>query len=545
MHLLALSCAAGSAACDGTLPELAPPALRPLLSGHPLAAKARLVGDGPSSCSGSSDGGGSADRFCAFSVPAAADTGKTELWVINVTRVAAGKPAPCDGSSPHCLRMTDTLWTGNPIFSPSHPFVHAFSGSTLVFHPEGRSKPDELYEGMVSAWRPGWSQPRVVTSDKGVTCSAHPRAAAAVCIDSVTMGRTIELDVLAGPLVDLPASRLPNLGRIRPLRSDGARAWAAVFSSAGDDFALSAPGAGDREVLRVGRTADLGNVALREIATDAGLWSISHDGRKVYFLRDFNYDQNGSPSGTLVMADFPSGAGAAPLQPRVGRYVLVGDPAAGTDRGIGFFRDVTGDFGTFAIQPERARPDKVVTIADNVEGALVSPDGRFSVFERPNNTGDPDAVLARNDGSGSCLLAAKRGFPVFGVHFPPAATRVFWAEGSEEPDVTSEGYLARPEDCGDKQRFATNLEYLATVRDSLVVYGETPAGAQGMTLRYAHLTRAQQWPGEGVVTIGRNADAWISLVDTVSAAHVVYQVDEGPPEGQGIYVYGPIGPPAR
>ena len=54
-------------------------------------------------------------------------------------------------------------------------------------------------------------------------------------------------------------------------------------------------------------TAQLGLAAPAEVARDAGLWQLSHDGQRVFFLRA---EAPGSEANDLYVADFPSGANA-------------------------------------------------------------------------------------------------------------------------------------------------------------------------------------------------------------------------------------------
>jgi hypothetical protein len=152
----------GSAPADAApdLPPLPAPTVRLLLPGN-----ARLAGDGATTCSHGQPAAG--DVWCAVTIDHAdgADAGnRTELWVINATR-AAGESVTCDGSSPHCRRLHSDLWTGGALGGPLFPSDDHFDGDTLIFYAGGISGvPDGVYQGPVWAWRPGWSEPRVISS---------------------------------------------------------------------------------------------------------------------------------------------------------------------------------------------------------------------------------------------------------------------------------------------------------------------------------------------------------------------------------------------
>lgn len=530
------------AACDGTAggPEL-PSAPARLLAGHPDEARARLVGDGPSSCSTPDPASGGADRWCALSLPGPDDT--AELWVLNVTRAGRGQPSPCDGTSPRCVRLTRNLWTGDPDQGPAHPFAHRFDGDTLIFHADALSGPDELYRGPVWAWRPGWAAPHVITTDAGVTCSGHPRAAVAVCIDTVVEGKRIEFDILAGPLAE-DAGPLPRVGHVVPLRGGEASAWRASFSPRGDWFALSSlDDGGMREVLRVGRTTDLRRAPLQEIASDATRFEIAHDGQKIFWLRGYNYSVDGSPAGTLMMADFPTGANAVALQPRVGSFFALGTDDV--ERGVGFMQDVADDTGAFRVLPDRAHPDRVVGITDRVdaEDVVASPDGRYTAFLDVPQGGDAQTLLARNDGSGApCVLGSRPGSPAFDVHFAPASGLVFWSEEAEDPDDGDVGFVGRPDGCAGIRRFDRRLQSIDVPSDRLLVYGVSndDADVPGATLKLARLPGGRDWPDDGAVLVRAGIDDFIATVAARDAAQVVFQVAEGPDDQRGIYRFGPF-----
>src|SRR6201999_1024678 len=91
-------------------------------------------------------------------------------------------------------------------------------------------------------------------------------------------------------------------------------------------------------------------------------WTISADGKHWFYLRDFNYDVNGAPSGTLYTADFPAGTNekkiqritsAPPLVPGgstggVGAFQVLSDEND-VDQGVGFLGSVVSGKGNYRV----------------------------------------------------------------------------------------------------------------------------------------------------------------------------------------------------
>lgn len=427
------------------------------------------------------------------------------------------------------------------LIGPNFPFDHRFDGDTLIFHPDVRSKPKEIYQGPVAAWRPGWVAARALTSDKGLTCFGLPGAAVAACMDDAFTGRPVQFDLLAGPLRDVEGAgaRLPLMGRLVAQRADDEVAWQAAFSPRGDYFAFSSlePSTG-REVLRAGPVGQLDRGPPPEIVYNAARWRISHDGKKVYFLRDFNYGR-ARPLGELSIADFPSGQNVTPLRAGVGAFDLVPDLGE-VDQGVGLFEGLVMGEGDFLLMRDRARPEQLVTIARKIEFASSSFDGRFTYYPFFNRQGGQEAHIARNDGSGECLLNEDPLALVSFAHFLSPSSLVFWSEQREDTNGAYEGWFGRPDDCGGSQRFAARLGILVTSGNSLVVFGEQVEGTQFATLKYARLTAGGGWPAEGAQVIRERADRWVTVIDAPAGAHILFQVDDAPADEQGLYLFGPV-----
>jgi hypothetical protein len=516
------------------LPPLAPASLRLLMPGKP-----RLTGTGASTCS-SGPRSAESGTWCAFAKTIdAGDGGQiSELWVINMTRMIAGENVPCDGSSPHCRRMHANVWTGGALGGPFYPYDDHFDGDTLIFYAGGVStKPDGLYQGPIWAWRPGWAEPRVISSDKGLMCFGHPSADVAYCVENVFQG-PVQFDLRAGTLVDGP-NNLPLLATgVRPWKGNEI-AWHAEFSPDGKHFAISVQEPStEGEVLHIGATADLGKVALKELAYNATYWRISLDGKKIYYLQGFASEPQ--PGGALMMADFPEGTNRVQLHPKVAEYQLLGEPGT-VDRGLGLYVDRSMGASTFRVMADRTRPLELVTVAEKVDDVFVSPDGRYGLFIQVDEaTGFEKIKMASTDGKESCTLNALPESEVFSMHFLDDSSMVFWSEINPSiDDGVGQGWLARTAGCTGKQKYADKVDFITTLKDRVAIVAHTPKDDVWYALEHARIGTGAM-PLSMPVPIRAGADLILAPISDQRSTHLLFQVPDGPPEMQGIYLYGPI-----
>lgn len=479
-------------------PDLPPPPPPNMMAKQLLPGRARLVGTHLDACSNqtpSSNG----DRWCAFSLPGV-NLGKTDLWVINVTKAAAGT-VKCDqknpDTDPNCIQLTTNLWTGQPDGGPAHPTAHRFDGDTLIYHADTPANVD-LYSGPIYAWRPGWKEAKQVSSGrKAITCSAHFLTEAVVCLENITAQNVmpVQFDLTAGKLND----GAQPITRLTPLRANTqASQWRAGFSRDGQYFAWSTGGkttsAADRETLYYVKVDDIkadGKAGDRAKTVVAGVsrWNISIDGKRWYYLKNYNYDTEGNPSGTLAMRPFPDGTDdqEVVLATKVGAFQLLSD-GSNTDRGIGFFDNVSGGMGAFKIMRDVNKPDDVVTVIRGVSGALVSPDLRFVYYSQDFdvNTGSSDAWVVHTDGTGKCALQSSPTTDIFGAPFTSTSSLVFWADNIDPVDGVGEGWYANPEGCTGKKRWANGIDFWFIARDQGMLFSDSGTGDVA-TLKYMTL----------------------------------------------------------
>jgi hypothetical protein len=508
---------------------LLPPGIAP--ARRLLDADASLTGRGFTACSHQRGPGSSADRWCAFTK---AGPSAVELWVIDVTRAAAGPVPVCDGSSPLCLRMTANLWIWGAVNGPTHPYAHAFEGDTLVFYADALSGRGEVHRGPVSVWRPGWAQPRRIGGDRTVQCWGHRQELLAFCIEDLA-GDPMQpesLEVRAGAIADADGIVLPSLGRIRARGAEGPASWRADFSPAGDVFAISSPDPDPTvESLRVVATAELGTATPREIVRDVNAWQLSHDGHKLFFLRQEAAGQN-----ALYAADFPSGEGLNRLDPSVNDYTVLGGDER--DHGVAILADDGQDTTALRLIPPGAPARTVLSYRDGLEGLTISPDARFTAWMDTHFT----ARIVRSDDLRSCELNATPGHSVYRASFLDSAGLVFWTEEAGGDRDRRDGYLANPDGCLDKRRFAEAVYFIAPVGDRGIVFAdEIDDETQRATLKYAAIPGGKEWPALGPVRVHDDIDGDSVFAASLDPLLLMFRVSGGGADRAGTYLFGPAG----
>jgi hypothetical protein len=451
------------AACNGT------PVVRPAV--RLFGDQAVVTGDGGSGCTHQVPASGNGDRWCAIAKPSRNAPALTELWVLNVTRAAAGAVPPCDGTSPACLRMTPNLWTAFPTGGPGHPYSHAFDGDTLIFYANAKTNSTELHRGPVYAWRPGWAQPWQISSADGLLCYGHARAAVAYCMDDLHGDpmHPDDFELRAGTLEDSAAGRgpLPSLGRVRIFRSDGAVAWQAGFSPAGDRFAVSSPDPDPAvETLRELPVGELGHAPPREIVRDLTSWQIAHDGKVIYFMRGEGSSPGGRPLQALYTASYPAGASITRLAPAVRDYIPAGQDA--NEMGVGFLAQGDAEQVHFRLLRDTTMPDQAATLfstTDDLEGVRISPDGRTTAWRDSLLV----ARMVRHQDLASCVLNTTDQHHATMPQYLADSSLLFWTQEAGENDSRQDGFTATP-DCQGKREFARGVDLIIPVGDRAVVY---------------------------------------------------------------------------
>jgi hypothetical protein len=524
-------------AADAAATADADPGSRPPASGASLPAGVRparrildatatITGGGEGSCTHAYPNAG--DRWCVFRRPG---NKGDELWVMNVTRAAGTVPA-CDGSDPACLRLTTNVWTGGGLNGPIQPYANRFFGDTLIFYADSRSAETEVHRGPAFAWRPGWAAARRISSDTALECWSHPRAPVAHCVEDLA-GDPVAPDnfeLRAGAIGDRDGITLASLGRVSPRDAEGRLAWEAGFSPGGEAFVLSSPDPSGTLSLRAIATDQLGAGAPAEVLRDARQWQVSHDGRRIFFLREEN-----ATARALYVADFPSGGNLTKLAPDIAEYFVLG--TAGEDRGVGIIAADGPEAGTFRLIDKGGAASTIFTYGNGLDGVRLSPDLRYTAWRDQ----DFRVQIVANDKISACELNANGKRAAYSISFLGNAGLVFWTESDGGDRDRRDGYFADPAGCLGKQRFARAVYFLIPVADrGLVFADEVDDDTQRPTLKYAAVRDGRRLAPEGPVRIHDEIDGTSVLVVGGDPWLVLFTVSVGDPERQGTYLFGPL-----
>jgi hypothetical protein len=381
------------AGSDAPIPPPTPAASSKLI----IKGSVELIGTGTDSCTNQIPPSGNGDRWCAFA-RASAILGASELWVVNVTKAAAGVTINCDSSAPdpNCLRLSGGLFS-----DPNNGFqIHGFTGDTLTY------SEDPGFNDF--AWRPGWTAPRQLTTNNGLGCNGHPTSTAVLCVendngDGTTTPRTVEihaglLDAQTGddpPLVDTLLIAAPN--------DKLSQQWGFQITTDGRAVAWStratATGTEDLHWQKIGDMA-----SKLDVATDVSRWAVSADSTKWFWLKSFNYDTTSAPSGTLQSAPYPAGTTPLTIAMNAADFREAGP------KGLAFRTSVKTLLGTLLVAPDRDAPAALTMIDTGVRALIdVSPDGKSISYTKNLSTSAPlfDAYVGTTAGTMPCTLTSQ------------------------------------------------------------------------------------------------------------------------------------------
>jgi hypothetical protein len=491
----------------------------------------QLIGSGSDTCTNQVPA--TTDRWCGFVKPASV-LGDFELWVINVSKVAANVAVKCDTTDQNCLRLSTGLYS-----DPTNGFrIHGFDGDTLDYS-EVPTLSANGFIGKVSVWRPGWTGGRVLTSNTGVVCNGSPTSNAAICIENpvtdADMNTTAELH--AGTLDDQNGGTLPLIDTLFVFGAadpSGVQKWSASLTPDGASVAWSTrvlPT--DTENLKVQKLA-AGSTPVA-VATDVSQWIVSSDSSEWLWLKSYNYDQMGAPSGTLQSATFPGGGGVKTLSAGVGDFNEAGS------KGVLYRTLVASNSGTLTLQADR----------DGTAAGTMIDQGVFFVFEV---TKDGKSIsYTKNVQS---LNAGTTTVPIFDLYVanggPKPCALTSQATAFLAPNFLSAGDIAAwgnlNTTTGEVQGEYTTISNCTTRKFAADVFSWTPIADEGFvyldtldpdpnvneaTLRYGKVA-AGLLPATGTVIQTRAALNFATLLPAISV--VVYTVETGTTGSDGLYV---------
>jgi hypothetical protein len=548
------------------MPEVLPPPPPPPI--NPAAVK--LVGDGwemlgthGTGCShGMPSRAVGGPRWCAIS-RTGARLGARELWVINATKAfAAPGTVKCETSNPDCLKISEELFSSRPADGPRYPTSHRFYGETLLFYASATSAPSDLFRGTALAWQPGWPAAKPISANNATLCSGHSRANVAWCIVNVTgldEGQTLTWDEHVGDINNGP---MPKISTVYPTHPQTQASQAdSLFTVMGDYYAWSTPPNGGSatsappESLWYIKTADIKpGVAPAGIKVADGIsnFTVNYDNTKYFYMRQYNYNTDGSPSGTLYMADFPAGTNEVMLASAnipsgntkgVGAYRMLIDQD-GAGKGIGFLTDVVLGKGNYKILKDPAdlvSPTAVINVINGSLG-LPLPSGNlihsYYATTQADMIATTDSNVTKNDGTVGCSLQSQPTSALFGFPFTKSAALAFWMDNYDQATDSGQGWMASAANCQGKRMFTSNVDYWFVNGDDALLYSDEGDG-QTAALKYAPITNLSTVGTGQPIQRQINRTFWIlpnyegviyGITSTSAAANGIYYA-KLPPEG--------------
>ena len=426
--------------------------------------------------------GATADRWCAFISPSTSSLGRIDLFVINVSRAAAGVAISCAGGivDPNCLKLT-----GGFFEEPSTPFPHAagFQGDTLIYFDS---------TGAGYGWRPGMANGRVLVADGTGSvhdCVPSVKGTSVLCqktLDPQPIDGLTQNDLMVGKL---DAATDPPLTRVDTVISNDGSLQASQqhfrvgFSPDGEYVAWSSAATqGGVEILKTQKVGD--DRTRVTVATDVSRWSFSPDGTHWYWLSKFNYDIAGMRSGILQTAPFADGSAATTLLPSVGEFTVARSGAivarAMVSMAHGDLKGIPDPIGAPAI---------INTLDTGVVGFLsVGPKGHVAYTKNVDSLFQVvDLYVKKLDGTGAACSLTTQANGQRSLFFLPGGGGVVWAQitnldtaSVSDPFIVRESFT-RLSDC-TTVAVATNIGSYGIAGDDSVLIEDEFDGVEG-TLR--------------------------------------------------------------
>jgi len=479
--------------------------------------EAILLDLGPA-CTG--EVGATGDRWCAFLV--GPDTAPRPLFVVNVTKAAAGTSITCGTTGANCLMLTATSAEDD-----LHPI--GFQGDTLVYY-DATATP--------FGWRPGMTAGRMLavanpTTADVLACTPSSKGTAIVCLRDLPdamqpdPANTLLSDVIAGKLDDaanpplvkvdtvisanLADGDVPRFQMGFPVPGGNTVAWSARATAAGP------------EILK---TQTLGAaIAPVTVASDVHNWTASPDGSRWYWMSQVSASTG---AGILQDAPFPAGTSPVMISASAIQYdfptptsLLVLDTAM---RLLGFADPVgapttlaTGDTGVIAF-------------------LALSAQGHAIYVKKVSNTASgqtfTDLFVKKFDGTGACTLtSATDGFP-FALFFTPNSGGAIWVQATTAVLAN----YTRLSDC-TKMQAAMNVAGIGAIGDRAVLFADTYDAVLGIaSMKFRNIAAGNTLSADPAGQISGSVGTF-AVVPSGTTDVITYSVNAGGND-DGIYVRG-------
>jgi hypothetical protein len=497
----------------------------------------QLIGSGPDSCTSQVPASG--DRWCGFAKRA--NLSNFELWVVNVTKAAAGVTIKCDASTAdaNCLRLSTGLFQ-----DPTNAFrIHLFDGDTLTYS-EVPSSSTTGFIGTVFAWRPNWAAGRQISSNTGLGCSGHKSTRAAICIENpvIDAAQTFETAELHAGFLDdqTGALHLPLVDTVILQTSVDLQGVSKVgFRLTPDGQSVAWSTRADTMSTEDLRVQKVGDDSTRvKVAADVTQWTVSPDSKSWYWLQGYNYDvTNGAPAGTLQSAAFPGGAAPTTIGTAVADYNQAGD------KGLFYRTKVKADLGTLMVTPDRDAPTAASMVDTGVFFVFeASKDGKNASYTKNvdvTTLGSNFPIFDLFIGSGSavpttpCALAKTQN-AFLPPNFIGGSGTMVWGQIDKTTGAVS-GVATTAASC-TASTFGNDVFTWVPVGNEGLVYLDainSDPTVDEATLRFGKVTTAGVLPNPGTVIQERAGLTFATLLPSLSA--VVYVVTSKT-SADGLYI---------
>lgn len=469
--------------------------------------------------------GATGDRWCGIIAPSALMPTNAALFVVNVTKAAAGTPVTCGQTDPNCLQLTDTFGE-----NPDHPAM--FRGDTLIYYDATTAVP--------FGWRPGMTAGKALAtldSDADAFCVPSAKGTAVYCVRLLPTAMQTDpthvalVDVLAGHLDD---AATPPLARIDTVIA------ASAFDQAVTHFQVRFPVAGSETIAWSARASasgaeelkiqTMGNDASRAtVATGVNSWQVSPDGARWYWLTNVN---EGTGVGAVQSAPFPAGTSPLALASNVTQFenpspsslliidtaknlTFIADPTSPSAIGRSLDTGVT----SFLAFDGKGTVAYVKTIVSNSDGSIRA----------------TDLFVKKTDGTGACALTSMSDAYPFAFAFTANGSAAAWGQRT----ITSAAMqYTRFSDCVRMTVGANAIFFVQTIGDKGIVYLDGLDSALGVaTAKLRGIAAEGALSADPALVVSGQVG---SLTVPEGTDMLVYSVNGGG-DDDGVYVR-PFGP---
>jgi len=481
---------------------------------------ATLLFNGPS-CT--HEEGATGDRWCGFVTFTDAMMSARSLYVVNVSRVAAGAEITCGPgggtANADCLLLTADLHgdTGAPVYHGTF-----FQGDTLVYY-------DYLWAPHV--WRPGMTKGRLLatyaTGEDVVLCTPSPKGTAVLCVrlPATLPDPNVGMAELLIGKVDGPTEPLLSVADNVILSTPADAGFHPTFGfgfppGPGDNVAWTTrDGASGPETLKLQRAGDAASKVT--IASDVHHWRVSPDASRWFWLSA----TLGTGVGTLQTAPFPSGANPTDVRIDVSEYDVV--PTYNKT-----VVALTQDGELVSIADPTTPTTRELVLDTQVKSLLDFSAGGHVAYAKTrlgiNNSGDLYVKAA--DGSATCVVEPTVQVPLRSVSFVPNAGAILWARSKGDG---FEAHYTRLRDC-DTKPVATDITLIASVGHERVLYMDQFDGATvSGTLRVRTVGNGNTLSAETPIPIADHVDSYTITGPTPDT--LLYTVNAGG-KNDGVYI---------